>query len=207
MSKHQLLHHWPSPVIVRDVAKFVGCMQLYSRFIPNFKVRIAPLCKLKREEYTEPLGAKWTLIPIAAWNHKREAVLKYLCLCQYDHWKFLVLCTNFSAEGFGYIACQSADNDASMQAMHQCMHSGSFYFMTKGSTALLHPVASGCCRMRGNEKCLHSHLGESFAGDVAINKCHHMCFGQQFVWVTDCYALKFILSYDGGSPSTLRLEM
>jgi hypothetical protein len=71
-----------------------------------------------REEYTEPLGAKWMSIPIAAWNDMRKAVLKDPCLCCYYHWKLLVLCTNFSTEGFGYVACQPADNDASMQAMH-----------------------------------------------------------------------------------------
>jgi hypothetical protein len=170
MSKHQLLYHWPLPVIVRNVAKFVGFMQVYLRFIPNFEVRIAPLHKLMREEYTKPLGAKWTLITIGAWNNMREVVLKDLCLHQYDHWKLLVLRTDFSAEGFRYAACQPADNNASMQAMHQCMHGGSFNFMTMDLTTLLHLVAFGCCRMRGNEKPLHSHLGEAFAGDVAINK-------------------------------------
>ncbi len=75
--------------------------------------------------------------------------------------------------------------------------------MTKDSTAMLHPVAFGCRRTRGNEKRLHSHLGEAFTGDIAINKCCHMCFGQQFVWVTDCYALKFVLSYDGKNPAIL----
>ena len=96
MSKHQLLYHWPSPVIVRNVAKFVGFVQFHSRFILNFEVRIAPLCKLMREEYTEPLGAKWTLIAIAAWNNMRKYFLKdpCPCLCQYDHRKILVLCTN-----------------------------------------------------------------------------------------------------------------
>jgi hypothetical protein len=115
MSKHQLLHHWPSPVIVCDIAKFVGFMQFYSR---NFEVRIAPLCKLMREEYTEPLGAKWTLITIAAWNDMHKAILKDPCLCQYNHQKLLVLHTNFSAEGFWYFTCQPADDNASMQAMH-----------------------------------------------------------------------------------------
>jgi hypothetical protein len=143
MSKRQLLHHCPSPVIICNVAKFVGFMQFYSRFIPDFKVRIAPLCKLMREEYTKPLGAKWTSITIGAWDDMRKIVLKDLCLHQYDHWKLLVLCTNFSAEGFGYDACQPADNNASMQAIYHCMHSSSFNFMTKDSTALLHPVAFG----------------------------------------------------------------
>jgi hypothetical protein len=51
MSKHQLLVHWPTPVIVRDVAKFVGFLQFYSRFIPNFKVRILPLRNIMQAEY------------------------------------------------------------------------------------------------------------------------------------------------------------
>jgi hypothetical protein len=136
-----------------------------------------------------------------------NAVLKDLCLHRYNHWKLLVLCTNFSAEGFRYITCQPADEDASMQAMHPCMHGGSFDFMTNDSTALLHLVTFGCCRTRGNKKHLHFLLGKAFAGDVAINKCRHMCFGQQFVWVTDCYTLKFILSYDGWNPSILHLQM
>ena len=58
-----------------------------------------------------------------------------------------------------------------------------------------------------NKKRLHSHLGEAFALDYAINKCRHMAFGQRFVCVTDCYALKFILSYDGKNPALLRLQM
>ncbi len=43
MSKHQLIKHWPKPKIVSDVAKFVGFMQFYLQFIPNFETCIAPL--------------------------------------------------------------------------------------------------------------------------------------------------------------------
>jgi hypothetical protein len=118
-----------------------------------------------------------------------------------------VLCTNFSAKGCGYVAYQPTDNDTSLDAMHKCMQGGSFDFMTKNSTALLHLVAFGCLRMYRNKKHLHSHLGEAFLGDYAINKCHHMAFSKRFVWVTDCYALKFILSYDGQNPVILRLQM
>jgi hypothetical protein len=34
-----------------------------------------------------------------------------------------------------------------------------------------------------------------------------MLFGQKFVWATDCYAIKFILSYDGTNPAILHLQM
>ena len=37
-SKHVLLETWPKPTEVRDVAKFIGFGQFYSRFIPNFEL-------------------------------------------------------------------------------------------------------------------------------------------------------------------------
>ena len=79
--------------------------------------------------------------------------------------------------------------------------------MTKGSKATLRPICFGAQRSRGNKVRLHSHLGEGFSGDYAINKCRQYVFGQRFVWVTDCYAIKFILSYESGIPAILRLQM
>ncbi len=87
------------------------------------------------------------------------------------------------------------------------MSGNRFGFMTKDGSGILHPVAFGSRRMHGNEKRLHSYLGEGFAGDWAINKVCHMCFGCRFVWVTDCYAVKFILSYDGSNLAILQLQM
>jgi hypothetical protein len=40
-----------------------------------------------------------------------------------------------------------------------------------------------------------------------MNKVRHMCYGCRFVWVTDCYAVKFILLYDGANQAVLRLQM
>jgi hypothetical protein len=82
-----------------------------------------------------------------------------------------------------------------------------FMFMTKALSATVRPVAFGGQRCRGNEVRLHYHLGECFSRDWAINKNRHMLFGQRFVWVTDCYATRFILSYDGNNPAVLRLQM
>ena len=53
-----------------------------------------------------------------------------------------------------------------------------FNFMTTGSSAMIRPVTFGGRRCRGNEICLHSHLGKHFAGNWAINKNRHMLFGQ-----------------------------
>jgi hypothetical protein len=207
MSKHQLLVHWPTPVIVRDVAKFVGFLQFYSRFIPNCEVHISPLREIMKDDYMLTIGSAWTPAANAAFEEMQQAILSNPCLQRYDHRKLPVLCTDFSKDGFGFVACQSANNKVSLAAMNRCMRSKGFNFMTKTSSAVLHPIAFGCCCIRGNKKKLHSHLREGFAGDWAINKNRHMCVGQRFTWVTDCYAIKFILLYDGQNPLILHLQM
>ena len=50
MSKHDLLQTWPDPATVRDVAKFVGFGQFYSRFILHFELLIQPLRTIMKEE-------------------------------------------------------------------------------------------------------------------------------------------------------------
>jgi hypothetical protein len=206
-SEHHLLHHWVMPIIIRNVAKFVSFLQFYSRFIPHFEVRILSLCKLMKEDYSSTLGLAWTSTHQAVFDELRNAILDDPCLKQYDHQKLLILCTDFSADGFGYVTLQPGNDVESLSAMHVRMHGGDFAFMTKDSKAVLHPVAFGCRHTRGNEKRLHSHLGECFSGDWSINKCRHMCFGQRFTWVTDCHAIKFILSCDGKKSALLRLQM
>ena len=126
---------------------------------------------------------------------------------RYNHRKLTVLWTNFSTIRFDYAACQPDNDPASLAAMDRCMRGDGFdQFLTKTAVARLRPVAFGSRRCRNNEPRLHLHLGEGFAGDWPINKCRHMCFGQPFVWVTDCYAIMYILSYQGGNPAILRLQ-
>jgi hypothetical protein len=112
-----------------------------------------------------------------------------------------VLRTDFSSKGFGYVLLQPGNDEASTNAAKDYLDGKGFTFMTKASRAILHPVCFGARRTRGNEIRLHSHLGEGFSGDYAINKCCSYVFGQHFMWVTDCYAIKFILSYEGGNPA------
>ncbi len=129
------------------------------------------------------------------------------CLKRFNHNHLIVLRSEILSKGFGYVVCQPGTDTALTVAM-DAYHSGlDFSFMTKDSVAVHHPVAFGARRCRGNEVMLHSHLGEGFSGDWAMNKCRHMLFGQHFVWTTDCYAIKFIFSYDGANPAILRLQM
>ncbi len=108
----------------------------------------------------------------------KEAILSDPCLKRFDHHRLIVLRTNLSSHGFGYVVCQPGDNDALTMAMDAYQRGSDFSFMAKSSTVVLHPVAFGAWRCSGNEICLHSHLGKGFAGNWLINKCRHMLFGQ-----------------------------
>ena len=65
-SKHQLLETWPAPELVRDVAKFLGFVQFYSHFIPNFEIHVESLRTVTKQEYTEAVGQHRTLEAQAA---------------------------------------------------------------------------------------------------------------------------------------------
>jgi hypothetical protein len=188
---------------VRDVAKFIGFAQFYGKYIHHFELRILPLRELTvKREYTNPVAAIWTDACQRAFDDIREAILLDPCLLRYNRNRLVILRTDFSAFGFGYVVCQPATDEASEAAM-KAYHSGSdFSFMTKALSTMVRPIAFG-----GRQVRLHSHLGECFAGDWAINKNRHMLFGQRFVWVTYCYTTRFILSYDGNNPAVLRLQM
>ncbi len=206
-SKHNLLLTWPAPEFVCDVAKFIGFCQFYSRFIHHFELPIAPLHKLTKYEYTNPLGLLWTDTAQAVWDDMRNAIIANPCLQQFNYRKLVVLRTNFSALGFGYVLLKPGNNNALIQASQDYREGKAFSFMTKESLAALHPVCFGAWKCRGNKVWLHSHLGECFAGDYANKKMRHYVFGQRFVWVKDCYAVKFLLSYEGSNPVILCLQM
>ncbi len=207
MSKNQLLEHWSQPKFIRDVAKIVRFAQFCGKFIPQFDLRIVPLCDLiTKLEYTKPVAPHWMTAAQNSFNDIKLAILSDPCLKRFDHNRLIVLWSDFLSKGFGYAVCQPGTDTALTIAMDAYRSGSDFSFMTKDSAAVLYPVAFSARRCRGNEG-LHSHLGEGFSGDWAMNKCGHMLFGQHFVWSTDCYAIKFILSYDGANPAILHLQM
>ena len=207
-SKHNLLKTWPYPTIVRDVMSFVGFAIFFSSFIPNFELRIQVL----RHICTYPIDLNvkelFTTAAHEEFDDIRNAILADPCLHRFDHRLRVYLRTDFSAKGFAYVATQPGDDEASRAAMTREMKGGPSEFMKPDKLHLtLHPIAFGARKTRGYETRLHSHLGEAFAGDWAMNRCRHYLYGARFTWYTDCYAIKFLLSYDGPNAPILRLQM
>eukprot|EP00956_Cyclotella_meneghiniana_P020963 scaffold37640_cov83-Cyclotella_meneghiniana.AAC.2 len=206
-SKHQLLRSWPAPELVRDVASFIGFAIFYSQFIPLFEIRISRLRQLTSLDYMADVKPHWDERAQAEWDDIRDAILSDPCLRRFNHNLRVYLLTDFCKDGFGYTVCQPGSDDSSVAAMRREDLGGECEFLRPNAKLTLHPISFGCRRTRGNENRLHSHLGEGFAGDWAINKCRLYTWGRTFTWLTDCYALRFIMSYDGNNAAILRLQM
>jgi hypothetical protein len=166
MSKHQLLEHWPQPVFIQDIAKIVRFAQFYGKFIPQFELQIAPLHDLiTKLEYTKPVVPHWTTAAQDSFDNIKLAILSDPCLKHFDYSRLIVLRSDFSSKGFGYLVCQPGTDTALTVAMDAYRSGLDFSFMTKNSTAVLHTVAFGARRCRGHEVRLNSHLGEGFSCD------------------------------------------
>ena len=143
-SKHQLLTTWPQPELVRDIVKFIGLVQFYSQFIHHFELCVTPLHELvTNNDYLDPVGPIWTDATQFAMDDLRNSILADPCLMRFNPNRLVVLRTNFSARGFGYVICQPGTDAASKQAMAAFQAGHDFTFMTNESSAVLRPVAFG----------------------------------------------------------------
>ena len=206
-SKHGLVKTWPKFKEARDVSSFLGFANFYSAYIPYFEQRAGPLRKLAMMDAEVDITNLMTEDCVNARADLIEAILSDPCIARFDFQKRPYLLTDFCKLGFGFNLCQPNDDAESLAAMNREMEGGDCEFLTPKSKLLLRTTGFGSRRSRGRESSLHSHLGEGFALDWGINKCRAKLWGVKFTAITDCYALRFILSYDGPNAVILRLQM
>jgi hypothetical protein len=145
------LNTGPNQRLSVTLQKIIGLAQFYSKFIPQFELRIAPLRDLTTKlEYTVPVSPHWTTAAQDSFNDIKQAILSDPCLKRFDHQHLIVLQSEFSSRGFGYVICQPANDVALTEAMNAYQSGSDFNFMTKISAAVLYPVAFGARHCRGN---------------------------------------------------------
>ncbi len=117
-TKHQLLQTWPKPEIVHNVANFIGFAQFYSKYIHHFELRISPHQTLTvKQEYTEPVDSIWNDGCQRSVNDIHNAIISDPCLLRFNHWRLVILSTDFLSQGFDYVDCQPGTDKATEAAM------------------------------------------------------------------------------------------
>jgi hypothetical protein len=151
MSKHQLSQRWPSPVIVCDVAKFVGFMQFYLQLIPNFEIRITPLCDILGEDYSSMIRDLWTPAAQSMFNQMQMPFSAILAYGGTTIVNFLCSVLIFQLRDLAMLHASLRTVTTPSTLYTNVCKEASFDFMIKHSTALLHPVAFGCRCTHGNK--------------------------------------------------------
>jgi hypothetical protein len=142
-SKHTLLQTWPTSKTVRNVAMFIGFVQFYSRFNHKFEIWITALHKITKQEFTKPVAPYWADAAQATLDNIKNTILSDPCIARFDYRKLIVLQTDFSSLGFGWVLCQPGNDAATNQAVHDYHKGRGFNMMTKDSSTVLHPVCFG----------------------------------------------------------------
>jgi hypothetical protein len=144
----QLLMRWPAPKTVHNVAKFIGFAQFYSHFIHNFELHIAPLRKITKQEYTNPVTQYWSDAAQNSLDAMKNAILANPCILHFDYWKLIVLQTGFSCLGFDWVLCQPGDDEVSNKAVQEYRSGKGFNFNHRPSSVQCVLVVGRVVEMR-----------------------------------------------------------
>eukprot|EP00957_Ditylum_brightwellii_P196213 14950514-Ditylum_brightwellii.AAC.1 len=85
----------------------------------------------------------------------------------------------------GAVFLQPGDDKDSITAMKDKDNGGTCCFNNKKSSLCLHTVPLESRHCKGNEKHLHSYLGEGYAIKYSIDKNRHILWACQFIAITD----------------------
>jgi hypothetical protein len=122
-----------------------------------------------KQDYTEEVGPHWTPEAQAAWEDLKGAILANPCIQRFDH-RIIVLRSNFSVKGFGYVLLQPGNDEASANAAKDYLEGKGFtLFYTR---YVLVPVAPAEMRFVYTPT-----LARDFPGITPSTNVVHMSLG------------------------------
>ena len=107
--RKQQIQQIPRPMTKKGMQSLLGTTVICSKFIPNYSVRVQALYSMTAMEYD--WKSCWNPTEIAAFDDLKQAVLDCCALHYPDASKFLVLETDASTTGWGYVLYQFDTKD------------------------------------------------------------------------------------------------
>ena len=204
-SKYDLINDWILPVTGDGLHSFVSLCNFYTKFLPLFEMKVAPL----RQLYTKYLHQK---IPQMAWSkdliYLFEALKKDLTtepvLARYDSTKPIFLKTDWSSLGMSFILMQPGNDKKSDEASKSLLENGTCNFDVSHDGPRLRPISSGMRKCTDSESHYHSFVGEIATLRWAIAKNKLYLWGITFYVLCDMKSTYRILEYDGPIHSLRR---
>ena len=201
-SKFDSIRDWPLPTQGTSLHSFVGLLNFYSRFIPNFELRVGPLRLLVRRFHRKTIPAsEWTPPLRAAFDDLKTALLSDPLLRRCDSSLPTFIKTDWSKTGMSLILMQPEDSAAALVATKLLSHGNpsSVTFDLTLEGVRLQPVFSASRRCTPGESDYHGFVGEIATGRWGFALAHHYLWGTQFFWICDCNAVDKIANCSGPS--------
>lgn len=178
--KIEAIAEYSPPTSLKSLQRYLGMVQWYRRFIPNFAKIAKPLYDLLRTTESN----KWEIDEPnseqnQAFEHLRQALMSYPILRLPDFSKPFLVITDASKYAVGGMLAQEHDN-----------FEHPIHYVSKAITGALTKA--------------HSYEQEAFALIVCLKAFRHYLLGTHFTVITDCRALSHFNTTKEISPKVER---
>jgi hypothetical protein len=187
--RKQQIQQIPRPMTKKGMQSLLGTTVICSKFIPNYSVRVQALYSMTAMEYD--WKSCWNPTEIAAFDDLKQAVLDCCALHYPDASKFLVLETDASTTGWGYVLYQFDTKDYIIEPI---MYGGAKFSdpATRWPT-----IKAECYSVYGSAKAAEPYLiaRPFFLHNDHQNHSLHRCTRQKISSGNYYHLLKLIISY------------
>ena len=177
--KVQTLVDTPAPKNVTQLRSFLGMLNFYAKFIPNFATLLHPLYALLHTGHTW----KWSQECSDALQEAKVLLTKAPVLVHYDPDRPIILATDASAYGIGAVLSHR-NPDGSEQ-----------------------PIAFASRTLSQSERNYSQLDKEALSLMFGVRRFHNYIYGRRFTLLTDHKPLTYILSPKQGIPPLAAARM
>ena len=205
--KHSAFRAITPPHTFADLRMLIGMFGFYSKWIPNYEIRIEHWRKIIKQqpvpgeatatEERELMASLWEPSDLALLERLKDEVINSVILARPDYNRRFYLKTDWSKHGMAAALCQADPNcHESVAAEKSEGAGGPCLFDRAKSGPRLIPILfmSRLCTAR--EADYHSYKGEAATGRWAINKNRKFLSWKAFTWISDCSGLRQFFESD-----------
>ena len=167
----------PLPSTKKQLRSFLGTVQFYNKFIPNFSSKTAVITDLLKKGSSNNL--KWSQKQVSSFEELKDCLAKHPILMLPDFNKQFILRTDASNDGMGAVLLQEHDS-------------------------ILKPVCYGSKKFNDHERKYAVVEKECYAIVWAVRKFKEYLYGKEFILQTDHMPLAYLKNMKNQNDRLMR---